>query len=837
MTEGKKLSGQMVFGLDIGTRSIVGTVGYRSNNRFYVVAQRIKEHDTRAMLDGQIHDIHRVGATIRRVREELEEAVGIPLTDVCIAAAGRVLRTVNISVENEYGGDKEITQEDIYELTTMGVERAYEQFQTENDTDMKFYCVGYSVVHYYINHYPMTNPEGHKARVMGADMIATFLPDDVVDGLYKAVELAELHVANMTLDPISSIQVAIPDMYRMLNIALVDVGAGTSDISITKDGSVTAFGMIPIAGDALTETIAQHCLVDFVTAEKIKRDAEFCEEINYKDIMGLSQMITKEELLEVTEPVQQSMAVQVSDKIKELNGGKSVSAVFVVGGGGKLAGYTEKLAGELGIQKERVAVRGEEVMNSIEFLEDNIVKDSLLVTPVGICLSYYEQSNNFIFAFFNEQRVKLFDNSMLAVVDAAMQAEFPNEGLFPRRGKELNFTVNGKARIVRGQLGEVASISVNGREADIHTPIHNGDKIEVVPSTAGKAAAMELGDLPEFGDVIRMIVNGQTVELPKFASVNGELQSRYYDIRENDAIELLNYYTVKQVADFMDVLVDKNLHVYVNNKLADMNTYVYENFSLEWTIKADEPVRALPLSEEPGRDGEETWDEETEEGEDWGTDTVYGTDVSYGTGEGYGRHAEERQQGSSTAAHREPESLPGTEQRAAFLSAAEVQTVPVSGEGQRPESPSEIGQRPGSPSAIGQRPESPSAAEGRPASLPAGERQPESLSSAELGSVSPSAAGQRPASLPANGQQPASRTRNGGSAVQPEPVAMAVLVNGKPVAMTGKPAYVFVDVFDYIDFDLSRLHGSSVVTLLNGRKAQYMEPLKNGDTIEIFWEK
>ena len=827
MTEGKKLSGQMVFGLDIGTRSIVGTVGYRSNNRFYVVAQRIKEHDTRAMLDGQIHDIHRVGATIRRVREELEEAVGIPLTDVCIAAAGRVLRTVNISVENEYGGDKEITQEDIYELTTMGVERAYEQFQTENDTDMKFYCVGYSVVHYYINHYPMTNPEGHKARVMGADMIATFLPDDVVDGLYKAVELAELHVANMTLEPIAAIQVAIPEMYRMLNIALVDVGAGTSDISITKDGSVTAFGMIPIAGDALTETIAQHCLVDFVTAEKIKRDAEFCEEINYKDIMGLSQMITKEELLEVTEPVQQSMAVQVSDKIKELNGGKSVSAVFVVGGGGKLAGYTEKLAGELGIQKERVAVRGEEVMNSIEFLEDNIVKDSLLVTPVGICLSYYEQSNNFIFAFFNEQRVKLFDNSMLAVVDAAMQAEFPNEGLFPRRGKELNFTVNGKARIVRGQLGEVASISVNGREADIHTPIHNGDKIEVVPSTAGKAAAMELGDLPEFGDVIRMIVNGQTVELPKFASVNGELQSRYYDIRENDAIELLNYYTVKQGADFMDVLVDKNLHVYVNNKLADMNTYVYENFSLEWTIKADEPVRALPLSEEPGRDGEETWDEETEEGEDWGTDTVYGTDVSYGTGEGYGRHAEERQQGSSTAAHREPESLPGTEQRAAFLSAAEVQTVPVSGEGQRPESPSEIGLRPGSPSA----------AEGRPASLPAGDRQPESLSSAELGSVSPSAAGQRPASLPANGQQPASRTRNGGSAVQPEPVAMAVLVNGKPVAMTGKPAYVFVDVFDYIDFDLSRLHGSSVVTLLNGRKAQYMEPLKNGDTIEIFWEK
>ena len=41
MTEGKNYSGQLVFGLDIGTRSVVGTVGYRSNDRFYAVAQRM----------------------------------------------------------------------------------------------------------------------------------------------------------------------------------------------------------------------------------------------------------------------------------------------------------------------------------------------------------------------------------------------------------------------------------------------------------------------------------------------------------------------------------------------------------------------------------------------------------------------------------------------------------------------------------------------------------------------------------------------------------------------------------------------------------------------------
>lgn len=691
MTEGKKHAGQIVFGLDIGTRSVVGTVGYRSNDRFYVMAQRVKEHDTRAMLDGQIHDIHKVGETIRQVKEELEEATGRKLTECCIAAAGRVLRTVNVTADNEYEADKEVTQEDIYALTTMGVEKAYEMFQKENDTDIKFYCVGYSVVHYYINHYPITNPEGHKAKVLSTDMIATFLPDDVVDGLYKAVERAGLQVVNMTLEPIAAIQVAIPEMYRMLNIALVDVGAGTSDISITKDGSIVAFGMIPLAGDALTETIARHCLVDFTTAEQIKRDAGVTDEIIYKDIMGLQQTISKEELLKVVTSVIQDMASQVADKIKELNGGKSVSAVFVVGGGGKLEGYTERLAEALGIQKERVAVRGEEVMQAIEFEEENAQKDSLMVTPIGICLSFYEQSNSFIFVDFNGQRIKLYDNNMLAVVDAAIQAEFPNDGLFPKRGKELNFTVNGKPRIVRGQLGEAAVIRVNAEEADIHTQIHRGDRIEVISSTAGEPAAMELGALNEFGDVISVFVNDKRIELPKFASVNGTLQSGYYDIQENDAIELLNYYTVQQIADFMDVIIDKNMRLYVNNKTADLETLVYENFSVIWTLQD------LSLSEV--------------EYQEQATDDI-------------------ADNGS------------GKEEEAAKI----------------PEETSDI------------------------------------------------------------------------------PAAIAVMVNGRPIALTGKTSYVYVDVFDYIDFDLTKPQGAGIVTTLNGREAKYMEPLQNGDIIEIYWK-
>ena len=107
--------GQLVFGLDIGTRSIVGTVGYMSeDDKFHVLAQRVKEHETRAMLDGQIHDIGRVSRTIAKVKETLEEQIKQPLTDVCIAAAGRVLKTITVTVDYEYPEETVVAAEDIH---------------------------------------------------------------------------------------------------------------------------------------------------------------------------------------------------------------------------------------------------------------------------------------------------------------------------------------------------------------------------------------------------------------------------------------------------------------------------------------------------------------------------------------------------------------------------------------------------------------------------------------------------------------------------------------------------------------------------------------------------
>ncbi len=70
----QQMDNNLIFGLDIGTRSIVGILGYERKDGFHVVASHMELHKTRSMIDGQIHDIDQVAMTIRKVKEALEKS-------------------------------------------------------------------------------------------------------------------------------------------------------------------------------------------------------------------------------------------------------------------------------------------------------------------------------------------------------------------------------------------------------------------------------------------------------------------------------------------------------------------------------------------------------------------------------------------------------------------------------------------------------------------------------------------------------------------------------------------------------------------------------------------
>lgn len=817
---------KLVYGLDIGTRSVVGTVGYKTAERaFTVVAQSTRIHATRAMMDGQIHDIAAVANTISEITKELEEQTGRKLKEVCIAAAGRVLNTAGAFAEVEFDEEVVVDEEIVHTLEMMAVEKAHKKMKEATDGDGHHYiCVAYTVIHYYLNGFVITSLEEHKASKIGVDVLVTFLPDEVIDGLYAAVGKAGLTVENLTLEPIAAMLVAIPENFRLLNIALVDVGAGTSDICITRDGSVVGYGMIPMAGDKLTEAIAKKRLVDYNSAERMKLEASGKKKtITYTDIMGIKQKADREEILGDIKVQVDEMACAIAKQITELNGDRPVSAVFVVGGGGKIPGFVEKLSEELAVPKERVALRGEEVLSFVTFLQEDIKKDSLLVTPIGICLNYYEQRNNFIFVRVNDERIKIYDNGTLTVADAAMQYGYPNEKLFPARGKELTFTVNGETRTVKGRLGDAAEITLNGQPVGINAPIEQNAKIKIVEGTKGADATCTVAKLPESKVALSFTVNGTKVACPRMIQANGETVSGFYEIKEGDVIMSLDYYTLDQVLAFVDMVPTGK--VYVNSAAAELTAKVYDGS----IIRVETEEAPVPKKEETASKpaSDEAVSEKKEEAPAVQEDVYESYVMSY---DDYVREVPveykkpKKQEDDSKASHLMSilSSLNAGESSLKFgKSMSKDAYTPV---------------RTGKP---------------LPPLVPRNKETTQEKGASDAGHV------QEISGASAVGLFDTSKAVTTELAVQSNtgstiaaPVAttsdaspagtgasdIVVIVNGQAKVLKGKSSYLLVDVLDVVSFNLGDARGRQPVVKVNGVSTTFMQAIKDSDVIELSWK-
>ena len=120
----KEQENNVIFALDIGTRSIIGVVGVVEERRFHVLAIEKQDHGQRAMLDGQIENIAQVAEVAREVIGRLEKRTKIHLTRVCVAAAGRALKSEAAGFTLELSGTHMITEDIINQLEAGAVSEA-----------------------------------------------------------------------------------------------------------------------------------------------------------------------------------------------------------------------------------------------------------------------------------------------------------------------------------------------------------------------------------------------------------------------------------------------------------------------------------------------------------------------------------------------------------------------------------------------------------------------------------------------------------------------------------------------------------------------------------------
>jgi len=595
----KAMPEDAIFVLDIGTRTIIGLVGIQQGQSFVIRAAEVLVHESRAMMDGQIHDIAKVASGVSAVREALEQKTGFSLDKVSIAAAGRVLKTCRVKVERELEEGREIDSHLVSAMEMEAIQKAQLQIDgapDKQETD-QYYCVGHSVVSYYLNDYAISSLTGHKGQKAGVEVIATFLPQMVVESLYTVMERAGLEVTYLTLEPIAALNVAIPKELRLLNLALVDVGAGTSDIAVTKSGTIVAYDMAPVAGDEITEAIAQNFLVDFNTAESIKLALSAGEtDIRFTDVLDNQVTIKPEDVENAIRPVVAQLAETISQRILVCNGGKAPNAVFLVGGGSQTPGLCEAVAEKIGLPRERVAVRNRSIAKNI-VIEGEMPSGPESITPLGILVTTgLHRGTDFYTVSVNGQSVKVFNSQRVRVADVLALAGFNPEQLICKSGKRLRFFLNGESRTLAGGIGKPALIMVNDVQESLTAVVSPGDSLTVIPAERGKDAQAVCADLLGDFPPVTLRINDETHFIPQSIRINGQPVDAGTLIKDGDRVDISMDYTVSDIARKFEIDLEQ-FTLEVDGKVVDGSYRLRGGETLVCRLKAAADPEPVPEPE------------------------------------------------------------------------------------------------------------------------------------------------------------------------------------------------------------------------------------------------
>ena len=556
----------IIFALDIGTRTVVGVLAKKTFEGCRIIDMETVVHEKRSMSDGQIEDIQSVSNDIKRVKRALENRHRVLLSRAYVAAAGRALKTVRGSYEYKLtSGSEPISRTEVKAAELEAVRRACAEFSDKNDK-AQYYCVGHGVISLTLDGFRVQKPEGHRGERLVTELICAFLPSFVVDSLYSALELAKLESAGLTLEPIAAMNAVVPPELRLINLALCDIGAGTSDVAVSRDGSIIAYAMATTAGDEITETLMKELLVDFDTAERLKTSDE--QQITYKNILLAENTITRERVEEIIAPAADDLAKVISEEIIKANT-TPPQAVFLVGGGCKLKGLAKLVAEKLHVDESKVIVGSGGNLRGL-ILPEEMTLDAEHSTPMGIAVSAGDGvPYDFTAITVNSKKLRSSENITRTVSELMEFVKIRPEDLTAEAGRDISFTLSGETITLSGAPARASSITINGKPAGLAVKAVKGDVVEIIPAEKGADGAAKLSDYFDM-DAVRMFsVNlfGSKVRAGKYIVHNGKEIAVNRVIRDGDVISVVEIYTLGELLKRNNITEE----VLLNDAPAQMN--------------------------------------------------------------------------------------------------------------------------------------------------------------------------------------------------------------------------------------------------------------------------
>ena len=262
---------ELIVGLDIGTSKVSVIVAEKEDgyNKPQIIA--VDAIPTEGMRKGAIVNADLVSKAIKNVISSAENIVGQPLKKTSVAfSCGEAMTCVITSGKQILGVNaRPVTEEDIERVMQL----AKEDLAVPSNK---------SVIHtipikYQLDDTELENPLTMTGRILTVELESVMVSSSIVQNVISCVRHAGIEVENLILKPLASSLSVITREEAQGGAIVLDIGAGTTSITVYSEGHPVYLGMVPIGGDHITNDLATILKIPLNNADELKQAVALCE--------------------------------------------------------------------------------------------------------------------------------------------------------------------------------------------------------------------------------------------------------------------------------------------------------------------------------------------------------------------------------------------------------------------------------------------------------------------------------------------------------------------------------------------------------------------------------
>ena len=332
-------SNHLISGLDIGTNNIKVLVAQETPQGLKPIFQ-IQEK-SRGVRRGVVVEVDLVSQILGEIFSKIKKEIGQKIEGVYVNVGGSHLFSFpSRGVISVSRADQRISEEDVSRVL-----QAAQIFSLPSNKEVFFTLPKEFIVD---GEGGIKDPVGLKGVRLEAEILAVGGFSPYLNNLSQAVLNADLEILGMIPSAVASAQGVLTPQQKELGVALLDIGAGTTDLAVYEEGDLIHLAVLPIGANNITNDIAIGLRTDVEIAERIKIEYGFCvfQGSNKREKIDVGEeeplVFSKKQLVKIIEARASQIFKEINKELKKIGKEKSLpSGVVLTGGCAKLPKIVE----------------------------------------------------------------------------------------------------------------------------------------------------------------------------------------------------------------------------------------------------------------------------------------------------------------------------------------------------------------------------------------------------------------------------------------------------------------------------------------------------------------